>query len=860
MEKFTFKINGKEVSYADGLNLLEILRKHEGILSAKDGCSEGACGTCMVLVDGRAVRACIMKPSRLAGKEVITIEGMTEREKDVYAYCFAETGAVQCGFCIPGMVISGKGLLDVNNNPTREEVLVALRGNICRCTGYQKIADAILLAGKMLRENLEIPEDPATGKVGQNLHRLDARKKTLGEGGYVDDLSFEGMTYGSAIRPPKPRMLVKAIHTEKAKAHPDCVGVFTAADIEGNRHTGHLPHIQDWPCLIEVGEATRYVGDSVCLVVSEKEETLQEIKDLVEIEYEELEPILTPQDALKEGADVLHPKGNLLFEEHMIRGDAEKAIAESAYVFTETFKTPPTEHGFLEPECAVGMPNEEGDGVIIYTAGQSIYDEQRETASILGLPPEKVHVKGCYVGGGFGGKEDMSVQHHAGFLAQKTGRIVKVKLSREESLKVHPKRHAADMEFTVACDEEGYLTGLKARIITDSGAYASLGGPVLQRACTHAGGPYNYQNVDILGRTAYTNNPPGGAFRGFGVTQSCFAIESCISKLAEMVGISTWEIRYKNAVRPGEVLPNGQIADPSTAIVETLEAVKEEYESNQRVGIACAMKNAGLGVGLPDAGRCRIFVNNGKAEIHSSAACIGQGMATILLQMFCEETGFTKDQVWVSMPDTKTTPNSGTTTASRQTVITGEATRLAAKKMMAALKRAGGDFSKLEGKEFVAEYFPATDPMSSDKLNPVSHVAYGYATQLAILDEEGKVEKVVAAHDVGHAINPHGIQGQIDGGVLMCMGYALTEDFPLDQGVPTAKFGTLGLLRANQAPEIKTILVEKNDADLAFGAKGVGEITAIPLAPAIQNAYYQLDGKFRTSLPLEDTFYRKAKK
>jgi len=449
----------------------------------------------------------------------------------------------------------------------------------------------------------------------------------------------------------------------------------------------------------------------------------------------------------------------------------------------------------------------------------------------------------------------MSVQHHAGLIAYVLQVPVQVTLSRQESIYVSTKRHAMEIEMTTSCDENGILTGMKAIILSDTGAYSSLGGPVLQRACTHASGPYNYHNIQVDGKAYYTNNSPGGAFRGFGVTQSVFATESNINKLAELVGISPWEIRYKNAIRPGQVLPNGQIADAGTGLVETLEAVKEEFDKNKHVGIACAFKNAGIGVGLPDVGKCRLTVIDGKVHIRTSAACIGQGVGTVILQILCETTNIDPKDVVVEAPDTHITPNSGTTTASRQTVFTGEATRIAAIELKKALE--GKTLTDINGYDHIGEYSGVTDKIGIDKKNPKSHIAYGYATQLVVLDDNGKIEKVVAAHDVGKAINPKSVEGQIEGGVVMGLGFALTEIMPFENGMPKVKFGTLGLLRATHIPEIKSIIIEKNTEELAYGAKGVGEITVIPTAPAVQGAYYKFDGEFRTELPLKGTAYKK---
>lgn len=849
---FTLKVNGSLIEVKEDKKLMRLLRDDLKLKSVKDGCSEGACGTCTILVDGKPMKSCVQMASKFEGKEIVTVEGLSEREKEVFVYAFGEVGAVQCGFCIPGMVICGKALIDTNPDPSRPEVAFAIRNNICRCTGYKKIIDGILLTAKMLRENTPIPKEENQVKVGSNMHRIDVKGKVLGTGEYVDDIEIEGMIYGSSVRSQYPRAIVKAIHTEKAKALPGVVGVFTAEDIPGKNKVGHLK--QDWDTMIAVGGMTHYLGDNICLIAAETPEILEEAKKLIEVEYEELEAVTEPFEALKEGAPLVHKEGNLLAHEHLVKGNAEEVIKNSKYKVTKTYQTPWTEHAFLEPECAVSMPFE--DGVYIYSTDQGTYDTRHETSILLGLPVEKVIVENKLVGGGFGGKEDVTVQHLAALIAYLTKRVVKVKLSRAESILVHPKRHPMTMEFTTACDENGYLTAMKAVVVADTGAYASLGGPVLQRACTHAAGPYNYQNIDIDGKAVYTNNPPAGAFRGFGVTQTCFATESNLNLLAEMVGISAWEIRYRNAIRPGQVLPNAQIADASTGLAETLEAVKDVFEQNKYVGIACAMKNAGVGVGIPDTGRVRLIVRNGKVHIHAGASCIGQGVGTVLVQIVCETAGITMDKVVCHSSDTNIAPDSGTTSGSRQTLVTGEAGRRAAVELKKALE--GKTLQDIADEtEFYGEYLAKTDRMGADLENPVSHVAYGYATQVCVLNEDGTVQKVVAAHDVGKAVNPKSVEGQIEGGVVMSLGYALTEKYPLKNGAPTAKYGTLGLFRANKVPEVESIIIEKPGIEVAYGAIGIGEITSIPTAPAVQGAYYKYDGELRTSLPLEKTPYAK---
>ena len=851
---FRFYVNGKEYQEEKDMKLIRFLRDQLHLTSVKDGCSEGACGTCHVLIDGKNQKACIPSLSMLEGRHILTVEGFSEEEKEIYERAFGEAGAVQCGFCIPGMVISAKALIDENPNPTRAQAAHAIRNNICRCTGYKKIIDGILLAAKYKREGLPDKKE-YTWKLGDRVPRVDVKEKVRGYGQYPDDVYEEGMIYGSALRSAYPRALVKSIDTEKAKALPGVIGVFTAEDIPGSVKVGHLK--QDWDGLIPVGKITHYLGDAIALVAGETQEIVEKAKKLIKVEYEELPMVRDPYESMKEDAPLVHGDGNLLAHWHVHRGDADKAIADSKYVLTEKFHTPWTEHAFLEPECAVAKPDGE-DGVIIYSTDQGVYDTQHECMALLGLPAEKVKVRNKLVGGGFGGKEDVTVQHHAGMIAYLTKRPVKVKLTREESILIHPKRHPMDMEFTMGCDENGIIQGVKATVIADTGAYASLGGPVLQRACTHASGPYNYQNFDIDGKAYYTNNPPAGAFRGFGVTQTCFGVEMLLTKMAEKVGISPWEIRYRNAIRPGQELPNGQIVDQSTGLAETLEAVKDVYESHPYAGIACAMKNAGVGVGIPDWGRCRLYVHDERVEIHSGASCIGQGLGTVLVQMAAEQLGLKREEIYYDASNTYDAPDSGTTSGSRQTLITGEACRRACQKLKEDLKEKS--LKELEGCEYLGEYLAKTDAMGSDVKNPVSHVAYGYATQVCILDKKGRIEKIVAAHDVGKAVNPLSVEGQIEGGVVMSAGFALTERYGLKDCKPQDKYGTLGLFRANQAPEVESIIVEKEGLQVAEGAIGIGEITSIPTAPAIAAAYYQYDGQYRTSLPLTNTPYERKKK
>jgi len=759
------EINGKKHEAAKNQSLLRFLRDELHLTGTKDGCSEGACGACTVIIDGETVKACIPMTDTLEGKKIVTIEGLSDYEKKLYTYAYGEAGAVQCGFCIPGMVMCTKALLDKKSKPTEDEIKFALRNNYCRCTGYVKIIKAVQIASEIITSGGDIPEKEQSWKIGSRVQRLDVEEKVTGTGQYPDDVYMDGMLLGSALRSKYPRARVKGIDITAAMKVPGVVRIALKEDVPGKNYVGHIT--KDQPTLIGVGEITHYLGDAIALVAAENREALEKAKKLIKVEYEVLPMVHNPVEAE-------NPKSPLVFEDlktdnaqahkHVSRGNADEAIKESAYVLSGHFVTPWTEHAFLEPECCVAYP--EGDAIKLLSTDQSSHTTLHEVSQMLGMDYEHVKVQNMLVGGGFGGKEDMTTQHHAALLAYLTKRPVKVKFSRDESILVHPKRHSFDMHFTMGCDKDGNIKGVKAKVVSDTGAFASLGGPVLERACTHAAGPYHYENFEIDGTAYYTNNPPAGAFRGFGVTQTCFAVETLLNRMARLVGISEWEIRYRNAIRPNEVLPNGQIVDQSTGLVETLEAVKPYYDKavseGKAVGLACAMKNSGVGVGLPDWGRVKLIVlEDQKLHIFTGASCIGQGLGTVLMQIVVTETGLSRDEVVYERSNTWISPDSGDTSGSRQTTVTGEACRRACNEFNRDYRRNGRDLSKLVDKVYYGEFLAKTDPLGANVPNPISHIAYGYATQMCVVDRKsGKVELMIGAHDVGRAINPLSVEGQ----------------------------------------------------------------------------------------------------
>ena len=865
-----FILNGAQAQAAEGRTLLSWLREEARFTGAKNACGEGTCGACSVVLDGALRSSCILPIERVEGRTVLTVEGIPEREMKVYVRAFAEAGAVQCGFCTPGMVLAAKVLLDRSPDPTPTEVRAGLKRNLCRCTGYAKIVDAILLAARYRRGE----DSPAmrTFGVGARMPRVDAEPKIRGTALFVDDMTEPGMLHGAVLRSPHPRARLLSLDVSAARALPGVAVAATWEDIPGNRYTGSV--LADWPTLVAVGEETRYVGDAIALVAADTPGRAREALGLIRAAYEVLEPLSSPAAAMAPGAPSLHPNGNVLSQLLLKRGDARAALASAAHVVEATFVTPFTDHAFMEPESALGYPPDPDGVVLVRTGEQNVYDGRRYVAATLGLPADRVRVASAYVGGAFGGKEDQTVQHVAALLAWLSKRPVKCTLGRAESTRVHVKRHPMTIDLRLGCAAAGKLVGFQAKVIADTGAYASLGGPVLHRAVTHAGGPYAYDDIEVEGFAVYTNNPPAGAFRGFGVPQVNFAIESALDLLASKAAISPWEIRYRNAVRPGDKLPNGQAAGPEAALQECLLAVKEAFDAAPgRAGIACGFKNTGLGMGHHDIGRCVVKVLGDHVELLSGAACMGQGVATVMTQIACQTLALDPSRVLVVLPDSGSTPDSGTTTASRQTLITGEACRRACVAARAAGDAAGRDapfpYASLAGREFLGEYVAVTDPFETDSVQPVRHIAYSYACQVAVLGPDRRVHRIVAAHDSGVVVNPLAFEGQVEGGVVMGLGYALTESLGLENCTPTAKFSQLGLLRAADVPAIKTIIVRKSGdgsaidggvSSAAFGAKGIGEISTIPTAAAVAGAYFALDGKLRTTLPLEGTPYSRNEK
>ncbi len=848
-----FTLNGQSRSFSGDpdLTLLRYLREVEGILSAKDGCSgQGFCGACLVEVDGGPILSCSFPMKRLAGKTVTTIEGFPEELKRLLARSFVEKGAVQCGFCTPGFLTRTKLLLQKSPDPSREEIVKALKFNLCRCTGYHAIVAAVEQAARELNGRAFADPAPARHGIGAPDVKYLGLEMALGQFPFVSDLTRPGMVFGALRFSDHPRARVRAIDARKALSAPGVIRVFTAADVPGERFNGLVT--PDWPLMIAAGETTRTVADVLCTVAARTEEQARAAAALVEIDYEVLPPLLDVRQA--EHSEIrVHPGRANLLETTVYRrgGDVKAILAESAFVARGTFQTQRIEHAFLETEAALALPRE--DGIELHTQGQGAYEDRRQIARLLALPEGKVRVIGHPTGGGFGGKEDLTVQGHACLMARLLGQPVKVRLTRPESIRMHPKRHPVTLEYEVGCDRQGKLTALFARIIGDTGAYASVGGKVIERTAGHATGAYYLPAVDIEARTLYTHNLPCGAMRGFGVHQATFAIESCLDLLCDQGGFDRWQFRHDNALTEGSMTASGQVLGAGVGVQACLEALKPYYQQHSRAGLACGIKNTGIGNGVTDESRTLIEVVAGDhLVIHHGWTEMGQGLLTVAIQAVVEETGLDPDRVrFEVVVDTDREARCGMTTASRGTTLLANSLRNACRELGHDL--AEKPLSALVGKTYRGLWqCDWTTAPGAPTDRPVTHYSYSYAAQLVVLDEDGQVIKVIAAHDAGRILNPTQFRGQIQGSVHMGLGYALTEELELEGGVPRSyRIGDLGLLPMDRTPEIEVIGIEVADPVGPFGAKGVGEIGLVPTAAAVANARALLGGGRPTRLPLD---------
>ena len=920
--------------------LSDLLRYRLRLTGTKIGCEESECGSCTVLIGGEPVLACMYPAARADGKEIVTIEGLAgeftaksakdlmkeERRKNLrdlsglrgsnvlhpLQQAFIEHGAVQCGFCIPGQIMTAYALLERNPKPTSDEIRFALKDTLCRCAGYQMIENSIVAAAESLRtgEPVKPPRIPDSihnhDVVGHTQVRPDAVEKVNGKAIYTDDLEFDGMLYAKVRRAMIPHGFLTKLDISKAKALLGVHAVLTAEDIPGEHNHGLV--IYDWPVMIGIGERVRYVGDAIAIVAAETQEIAEQASALIEAEFD-LQPVITnPVQARQDDVPQIHNKGNLLKHIKVRKGDMEKGFAESDVILEHTFHTPIYEHAFIEPECSIAVPTPD-ERIEIYCGSQIPYQDRTQVARVMGWPEKRVRILGQLMGGGFGGKEDIAGQIHAAMLANVTQRPVKLLFDRHESLLVHPKRHATQIRVKIGAKKDGRLVAVESELYGDTGAYASLGEKVMTRATTHSAGPYDVPNMRADCYAMYTNNPPAGAFRGFGVTQSAFAVESMMDMLAEKLDIDPVELRRINALKVGSITNTGQELRESVGLMECIDKVSsamcevsglshedvfKPYASPETPhlihswGFAAGYKNTGLGGGAPDKSGAEVeLYEDGKFEVRSSAAEMGQGLTSVMQLVVAEEMSVPPEDVRVLVMDTDLTPDGGPTTASRQTYTTGNASRYAAKTLRDAITATLAEKYDVKPEQIRFEngivyanghsvtYAAIVQEMKAmgqqpralyeyeaPKTQPLGtggdmHFAFSFGVQAAEVEVnkltgEVRVLKVISANDVGMAVNPLGLQGQVEGGVMMGIGNAITEEFLMDNGYIVsdhlARYRVPGIMLT---PEITSIIVEHPTREGPYGAKGVGEISSIPTTPAITNAIYNAVSVRIDKLPVD---------
>lgn len=902
-----FILNGKKIrtEVLPGETLLKYLRGKECLMGTKNGCSTGHCGACTVIIDGEAKRSCIIPLRQVEGKTVLTIEGLNqEGGLHPIQQAFLDAGAVQCGYCTPGMIMASKALLDKNPNPCDEEIKEALKDNYCRCTGYVKIIAAVKLAAHMINGQ-ERTTIKGSG-IGVSLPDIDGAAKVRGEITFAGDMALPGMVFGKILWSSYPHAKIRSINIDKAKEYPGVLKVLTSNDVPGPNGFGIVK--PDQPVLCK--DRVRFLGDVVAAVIAESEEIASLALKLIEVDYEPLEGIYSIDEALKENAPKIHEHGNICRQIVHEKGSVED-VKEKAFIRVKRrFNTSAVEHAYLEPEAGVAIMDEDGR-LTLYMPTQSPFDVKRQIVDILKLPEDKVRVIATPLGGGFGGKGDATIEFLIALGAYYVKRPVKITLSREESLKVSTKRHPFIMDYDVGVTREGKILYVDAKLFSDAGPYSNLSPRVIDQACIFAGGPYVIPNVRVEGRSMHTNNSNSGAFRGFGINQAAVAMETIMDEIALKLHMDPFDIRYMNALDVGDETTSGEILKASVGMKATITEAKEatiryiekEYKtSNEKckigIGVASAFKNVGAGKGrVDDAGAILELKEDGNILVRVSSVDMGQGIRTTMAQITSETLGVDAEQLEIITGDTLLTPKHGSAVGERQTFICGNAMLHASKKFLECLKEksaavynvnASGisiqgknimtkgdkyldDLAGLshklreKGETIKADYYytaPRTFSLgdiegrkSVPKEEYRNYPAYAYTTHVAVVEvntETGKVKllKVIAAHDLGRIINPQKIEGQIEGSVAMGQGLALSEAYVVEKGIhKTLNYKKLGVPTIADTPEYEIILVEDPEPNGPYGAKGISEVATVPVTPAILNAIHDAVGIRVTSLP-----------
>jgi aldehyde oxidoreductase len=868
------RINGADhqITAPASRRLSEVLRDEIGLKGTKVGCDAGDCGACTVLLDGRAVCACLTSAAQAGGADITTVEGLPKAGFRALQDSFLRHGAAQCGICTPGMLVSAAALLRDTPHPNEQQVEDALGGVLCRCTGYAKIVAAVVHANDPQQALTSATPGQA---VGARLERVDGQAKVDGREAFGADHVPEGALLVRVIRSPHYHAEFRFGDLKAwVGALPGVATVLTADDIPGVNCFGTIPPFADQPALAE-GRA-RLRGEAVALVVGEPDAIHALDLDQFPVTWTPLPHVLETDPAQAPEAPQLHEnrKGNILTKGVVRCGDTAKALAASAHRAEVFVETAYVEHAYIEPEAGVAWM--EGDVLVVEACTQAPVMDQEDTAKVLGLPKAQVRIIPSATGGGFGSKLDVSLQPLIGLAAMKTGRPCRMVYSRQDSMTSTTKRHPSRARAEAGCDAEGQITALHYRGDFNTGAYASWGPTVAGRVPVHASGPYRTPNYDAEATAVHTNGPISGAFRGFGVPQAAIVQETLYEDLALAGGWDPLAFRLKNAFRDGDRATFGQVL-ASTGISDCLEALQEPWAAAQaRVAAfnaANKTRKRGLGVascwygcgntGLPNPSTIRAGVTReGRVVLHQGATDIGQGANTVITQIFADAAGLPVEDITLIGPDTALTPDCGKTSASRQTFVTGRAAQKAGEALRALLSNSAigegwkarvGDLP-LDARGYALSveetYDPPTVPLDKNGQGQ-PYAVYGYGAHMAEVEVDltlgtVRVIDLVAAHDLGRTINPLLAEGQVEGGVAQGLGMALMEEYIPgrtenlhDYLIPT--FGDM--------PKITSIFIEKPDPEGPFGARGLGEHVLIPTAPAILNAIRHASGARITRLP-----------
>ncbi len=917
----TLTLDGRAFeAHVDGRKtLLRFLRDDMGLMGTKDGCTSGDCGSCVVQVNGKTVDSCVFLMRRAQGATIETIDGLAQEDGTLHPVqaAFLHKGAVQCGFCIPGMIMASKALLEENPTPTLPEIREGLKNNICRCTGFEPIFDAVQQASEWMQAPDQYEGwEPTFGPMGTSAVLVDGTKSVQGLLPYADDLVLPNMLHGAVVWSEHPYAKILSVDIAAAKAAPGVKWVLTADDVPGlNAHGRTVP---DQP--VFAYDYVRFTGDPVVLVLAETREQAFAARELVKVEYEPLQGLFDPKDSLKPGAPqlVFSAPGNVCKALVYEVGDIAAAFASAAHVAEGHFTTQRQDHAYLEPLACLAEVKD--GGITVYTPQQAPFETREQLTKILDLPREKVRVISTPLGGGFGGKLEVHIEGMAAVAAWVTRRPVKIVLPRGESLRTSVKRHPFELDYKVAVDAEGTLLAVDAYMICDGGPYTGNSPRVIDQASIFSCGPYRVPNVRIEGKAVHTNNPLGGAFRGYGINQAAVAMESLMDELAIQLDMDPFEFRRRNMYVEGDYSITGQHLNSSVGAVQTLDAAREAFQEEwptyaamarpgYRVGfgVAGGMKNVGAGKGkIDDSGATFRLKSDGRIELIASVVDMGQAIRTTMVQFAAQSTGLDFRLFDIITMDTDVVHPHRSASGQRQTLVSGNAVVIAGKQFKKLLVELVSRWTgkhhteialvdnefRTQWTQYVveeklmnlqevferaaaegtvvtteAEYIaPQTWPLSDQEARRTvpkekyrNYPTYAYATQVAIVGVEeatGKIDvlRVIAAHDVGVAVNPQQIRGQLIGSVSMGQGLALTENYPTVNGTPPWRridYRRLGVPTSLNATTVRTIIVEDPFIEGPYGAKGISEIATVPSTPAILNAIYNATGFRPMDTPVE---------